>query len=60
MQYKKGTMGGDGCKYSGNAQGKSGYASTECKAVPHGFKTESREEDVKAIVMQTIRATGIK
>ena len=51
---------GDGCKYSGNAYGKSGHASTECRAVLHGFKTESREEDVKAIVIQIIKATGMR
>ena len=56
---EKGTT-GDGCKYSGNAQGKSGYVPTECKAVLHGIKTESREEDVKAIDMQAIKATGMK
>ena len=56
---EKGTM-GDGYKYSGSAQGKSGYVPTDCKAVLHGFNTESREENVKAIVMQTIKATGMK
>ena len=33
---------------------------TDCKAVLHGFKTESREADVKAIVMQIIKVTGMK
>ena len=32
----------------------------DCKAVLHGFKTDSREDDVKTIVMQTIKATGMK
>ena len=51
---------GDGYKFSDVARGRSGYVPTECKAVLHGFKTESREGNVKAIVLQTIKATGMK
>ena len=43
-----------------NAHGRSGHAPTDCKAVLHGFKTESKEQDVKAIVMESIKATGMK
>ena len=50
---------GEGYKFSDIAQGRSGYVPTDCEAVLHGFKTESREADVKAIVMQTIKATGM-
>ena len=43
-----------------NAQGRLGHTPTDCKAVLHGFKTESKEQDVKAIVMESIKATGMK
>ena len=33
-----------GCRRLDNAQGKSGHVPTECKAVLHGFKTESKEQ----------------
>ena len=51
---------GEGSKFYDIAQGRTGYVSTDYKAVLHGFKTESREADVKAIVMQVIKATGMK
>ena len=51
---------GEGYRFSDTAQRRPGYAPTDCKAVLHGFKTESREEDVKATVIQTIKATGMK
>ena len=51
---------GVGCRRFDNAQGRSGHVPTDCKAVLHGFKTESKEQDVKAIVMESIKATGMK
>ena len=51
---------GEGSKFYDIAKGRTGYVSTDYKAVLHGFKTESREADVKAIVMQVIKATGMK
>ena len=41
-------------------QSKPRYVATDCKAVLHGFKTDSKEQDVKAIVMESIKATGMK
>ena len=32
----------------------------ECKAVAHGFKDDSQEKDVKAVVEKSIKATGMK
>ena len=32
----------------------------EYKAVVHGFKDDSKEEDVKAVVEESIKATGMK
>ena len=49
-----------GCRRLDNAQGRSGHVPTDCKAVLHGFKTESKEQDVKASVMESIKATGMK
>ena len=52
---------GEGYNLSDITRGKPGYALMDCKAVLHGFKTDSREEeDVKTIVMQTIKTTGMK
>ena len=34
-----------------------GPTPTDCKAALHGFKSESREQDVKTIVMESIKAT---
>ena len=51
---------GEGYKFSDIARGRPGYVPTDCKAVLHGFKTDSREEDVKTIVMQTIKATWME
>ena len=51
---------GEGSKFYDIAQGRTGYVSTDYKAVLHGFKTESREADVRAIVMQVTKATGMK
>ena len=55
----KGEM-GDGSKFYDIAEGRFGYVSTEYKAVLHGFKTESREADVKAFVIQVTKAFGMK
>ena len=44
----------------GDTQGRWGPTPTDCKAVLRGFKTESKEQDVKAIVMDSIKATGMK
>ena len=49
----------EGYKFSDIAQGRSGYVPAKCKAVLHGFKAESREADVKAIVLQITKATGM-
>ena len=51
---------GEGSKSYDIAQGRLGYVLTDYKAVLHGFKTESRAADVKAIVMQVIKATEMK
>ena len=51
---------GEGYNLSDITRGRPGYVLMDCKAVLHGFKTDSREEDVKTIVMQTIKATGMK
>ena len=32
----------------------------ECRAVGHGFKEDSEEKDVKAVLEKTIKATGMK
>ena len=41
-------------------QCKTRYVPTDCKAVLHGFKTDSKEQDVSAIVIESIKATGMK
>ena len=41
-------------------QSKTRFVPTECKAVLHGFKTDSKEQDVRAIAMESIKATGMK
>ena len=43
-----------------SSQSKSSYAPTECKAVLNGFKAESKEEDVKFVIEDSIKATGMK
>ena len=48
------------CRRVDSTQSKSRYVPTECKAVLHGFKTESKEQDVQAIIMESIKATGMK
>ena len=43
-----------------DAQARWGPTPTNRKAVLHGFKSESKEQDVKAIVIESIKATGMK
>ena len=43
-----------------STQSKSRSAPTECKAVLHGFETESKEKDVRSITEKVIKATGMK
>ena len=51
---------GAGHRRLGDAQGRWGPTPTDCKAVLHGFKTESKEQDVEAIIMESIKASGMK
>ena len=51
---------GVGHRSLSDAQGRWGPTPTNRKAVLHGFKPESKEQDVKAIVMESITATGMK
>ena len=46
------------CRHVDSTQSKSRYVPTECKAILHGFRTESKEE--QAIIMESINATGMK
>ena len=51
---------GAGHRRLGDAQGRWCPTPTDCKAVLHGFKTESKEQDVKAITMESTKASGMK
>ena len=59
VAIERGTT-GVGYRRLDNAQGRSGHVPTDCKAVLHGFKTESKEQDVKAVVMESNKATGMR
>ena len=52
--------GGGGHIQSGATQGGWGPTPTELKAVIHGFKQESKEQEVKRIVTKIISETGMK
>ena len=56
---KKGTT-DSRCSRGESSQNKSRYVPIECKVVLHGFKAESKEEDVKSIVAESIKATRLK
>ena len=51
---------GAGHRSLGDSQGGWGPTPTSRKAVLHGFKPETKEQDVRALVTKVINATGMK
>ena len=46
--------------HEGSTKEKTRIVPIECKAVIHGFKVESKEKDVKTVIEESIKATGMK